>query len=1014
MMRSAPPEEPAPVAQTLRSALFDELEAALDSKLLHLVEREWADAETRLRPVIVRLQSARAELSKLETSEEATGEFHALGALAGLLRQIVEPLAELDFIGRLNRALTDVQITALELGWAVDLAAPDPLRASTEAAQHGDDTSLAALRSVAEDLPGALKEPYRRLLVTAIQRHADVASAATRCAHEVRSLHRTAPQTHVPVTDDNRGLEEVEAETSKRSEPAQSFETLETHVTALADWLVSEPMEEIRAAVQALVSERAAPDWKGRSAKRRRRDEDVVKRVRERWDRYGRPERIWMETARLQYVIGVAEFGTFLDGFVRTDLLSEADEVARRAIQFLSSAAESLRDLHREAESNYEEASGSGPIPRRLLDSGLAAIGAAQSGLTDLAQRSRALEAATDSAAAIADQVGRLAQKLRVGRRLEVGAEVSVDDDGVGVEPREWAQDAFGVFLLERLRDSALPYAEGLRSALELVPNAQAVLDYNLGAAIDVAEESNASVTELQRELVLGGLDRTADRLTEAIHQLEEARRSAPLAAELVLDEAAEEFWLRVEAEHSLEGRARDLFATLSHGAGRAGAWAGRGGARLRQSTTALFRQGSARALGTLRRARIAVGADPVASERVDATVRMIADVDAVAGDLPFVYRRLFSYRPATDESLLVGREAQCAALDDHLERWRAGVTDALLVAGSSGVGVSSLINVTQRRWGDAVEWCSIELIDRVTDEAEWAGTLANALGLDPAVEALSELQTILEQRPDPDKPQVCVIDNCELLYRRGVLDPGLIGPTLRLMSATDACVFWIAPLAASAWQVLTALQPGAAALVRVVSIEPLTRDDIEAAVLARHQRSGIPLRMETPADTPMGVRRALSKAKDDEHQQAILRGAFFDRLFALSDGYMALATLYWLRSLRLDSETEVMHIGWPETIDFGAWDDLEPTGAFALRALLEHGSLTLAEYQQVFGVGRDQAYSAFERLGNLLLIEPVGPVRRPGTRLRFRRINPDARYRIRPVLVRPVERLLTSRRLLY
>jgi hypothetical protein len=194
----------------------------------------------------------------------------------------------------------------------------------------------------------------------------------------------------------------------------------------------------------------------------------------------------------------------------------------------------------------------------------------------------------------------------------------------------------------------------------------------------------------------------------------------------------------------------------------------------------------------------------------------------------------------------------------------------------------------------------------------------------------------------------------------------------------------------------------------------PLNRSDVEAAVLARHQRSGIPLQIEEPPDLALGLRRSLARTADERARQEVLRDAFFDRLFELSNGYVALAILYWLRSARLDAQTEVMRLSWPSAIDFGAWDDLDSNGAFALRAFLEHGSLTLAEYGDVFGASEDQAFAVFERLGNLLLIEATGPNRDIGTRMQYRRVDPAARYRIRPVLVQPVERLLLSRRLLY
>ena len=956
----------------------DELARRIETRLRELEKVEFGDAATRLAPAVA-----------LYPPERPEGAREPVGArrekLRDTVRTIHAALAELDLIERLHDRLTEVQGLALALGRAMgeadEASGPGP-------ADEMRDPLADEVIEFGTTLTDALRVPHDAFVETALTRYAAVSSAATRAA---RALEREDPD-----TDDR-----TDAET----------EELAMCLRELRGWLDDEPLAELRSAVAGAI-ETPSVSGKRTRARRRTTGDDAPDALRARWDRAVAPDRFAGEVRRLALVSELLDFRVFLDAFVRSHLLAEPERVSADVARHLGEAVSALRALHDEAEHGFRQGNPSPPL--RLVQRGLEALRTAEAGLRSATPDAPLADAATEGLSELTARIGRLPETLHIS---PLGAPGKTPDVGEGrqrVEPRAWAEDAFGSLALERLRDAARPYDDALAAATALIPGACTVLEYNLGAADELSAADHDDAARIREELVLGGLDRTADRLQDAVARLDEIREAAPLVAHALVAEAVSAFDTRARAESSLQGRARDVWSSIYLGAELAGTWAEREARRMGRAAVALVSAASTRAVGALRQARAVVGADPVATERVDATVRVIADVERVADELPFVYRRLFSYRPLSDPSLLVGRDDASAVLDEHLERWRSGMTDALLVTGASGVGLSSLLEVCRERWGDTVEWRSVALTRRVLDESVVAQLIAEGLELVEAPATLADLGALLAARPPAVRPTVCVIDNFEMLYRRGVLDPGPIDETLRFMATSDAAVLWIAPLADSAWQVLQALRPGVASLARVLELKPLDRAGIEAAVMSRHQRSGIPLRVESGATLPIGLRRALAKAGSDDERQAVLRTAFFDRLYELSEGYVALAIVYWLRSIRLDEATEVIHVSSPAPIDFGAWDDLDAAGAFALKAILEHGSLTLAEYSDVFGASEDEAFSVFERLANLLIIHPTHAERATGARLRIHRIEPLVRYRIRPVLIRPVERLLTARRLLY
>ncbi len=724
------------------------------------------------------------------------------------------------------------------------------------------------------------------------------------------------------------------------------------------------------------------------------------------------PDRFRAEVGRIDVTLELVRFDAYLRRFPERDLFADAERRTEAAAGHLRAAVHALRELHSDAARTFDDAKV--PDIGRLLRSGRATLDTAGRELALLLGSWPERFAEEAGPAVIPARIGRLPERVLAAPLTGAEEEVRVDAKPLSLTPRLWAEDTFDAFLLTRLADATLPHREAVRRAAERLPGARTVIDYNLEAA---GEPDGAGVTDrsaLCRELVLDGLDRTADLLETEAGRLDAVRLEGRSPALALLGGAIERWLDRADAEASLEGVARDAWTRIRHRATATGGATRRHGARAVTLVRAVARLGSARAARVLRTAREAVGAEPTDVERMDRTVRVIATLDAGAGTLPFVYRRLFSYRALEDPSLLAGRIDPNAWLDQHLSDWLQGSREALVLIGSPGIGLTSLLNVARARWADRVDWRTIRLARRYEDEPAWAAHLAAELGVEEPLGSLAELESALVGTAADRPPIACAIDNMEHLYLRGVLDRGLILPTLTFMSATDGCVAWIATLSTGCWEVVRATDPGTSALVRVREVEPIGRRDMRTAIEARHQRSGIPLRFEAPDPLPLGLRRALAKARTEEERERLVRDAFFDRLYELSEGYVALALLYWLRSVRVDDGAETMTITWPGVVDFGAWADLPAEQAYALRAFLEHGSLTIGEYGRLMGASRDASFAVFEGLANKLIIEPTGPARRAGTELRHFHVDSDTRYRVRVVLVRPVERLLISRRLIY
>jgi type II secretory pathway predicted ATPase ExeA len=443
-------------------------------------------------------------------------------------------------------------------------------------------------------------------------------------------------------------------------------------------------------------------------------------------------------------------------------------------------------------------------------------------------------------------------------------------------------------------------------------------------------------------------------------------------------------------------------------------------GRQVRATTTQLQRtlqrlQRQGRRL--VRLGHAAVGTQSVDEAALRQTVDTLSTVDEVLAELPLVYRRLFSFRPIQDPDLLVARASDQAAVEQHVERWKRGLTNALVLTGPAGSGRTSLLNVLRKTSFRTAQRHTIELTERVTNEAAFAELVVRELSLSVDPDGPLSLDAVaehLQSQPVPNRLRVCFIEEFEHVFHRTVNGTALGARILDFLSETDTRVLWIATTTDASWQFVTASEPAAARLVARHSLDPLDRAELEELIMTRHRRSGLGLTFEMPDETSYPIlSRRLRAIDDEERRQTLLRAEFFDRLHDVCGQNVMLALFYWFRSVTLDVDAAALRVRPLEPVSFEVLDTLPLPHAFALKALLEHGTLTVDELAEVLGVAPATGRSLLETLGNALVIAPAERVEGPGV-FQFASIEYETRYRIRPLLIHPVTRFLRSRNIVH
>ena len=610
----------------------------------------------------------------------------------------------------------------------------------------------------------------------------------------------------------------------------------------------------------------------------------------------------------------------------------------------------------------------------------------------------------------------------------EEGERLGPDAPVHTVQWRSVVKETVDVLLFDAWRAVLPPLAGAVDTAIETAVEVEGIVRFNVAAAIEELHDLAASRRRgdgdgdhvgAARELALDGLDRAAAAIDAARGPLSDA--AAPLTD--TLQRSTAEAWARVHDRARAAGRARgQVLRAQARAEAYLRAATGWGEATAREVQVRLRRAlslGRHRLEQVVRLGQSAVGTGQVDEGTLRQTVTALATVESELEDMPRVYRRLFSFRPLRDPDLLVGRMGDLKHVEGHLEQWKAGRSSAMVLTGDPGGGLTSLVNVLGSTTFRRARRHTVELSTRYASEAEIAAHVARSLGVkvDPTREDSLTFDAVVEtlrEAPDPSRVRVAFVEHLEHLFLRTVGGTRFLGQMLEFMSKTADRILWVGTMSDFGWQVIEKHEPESVGLVVRHALDRFDREELEEVIACRHRRSGLQLVFETPAETtqPLLARR-LARADSEAERQRLIRADYFDRLYTLCGQNVMLALLYWFRSVSLTDDGTTVRVAPLRPIRFEFLDDFSLQRSFALKALLEHATLTIDELAEVLQISKAASRTLLESLGNAHLIASAEMAGLSAT-VTVNVVRPDVRYRIRPLVLHPVVRHLRTRNIVH
>lgn len=626
--------------------------------------------------------------------------------------------------------------------------------------------------------------------------------------------------------------------------------------------------------------------------------------------------------------------------------------------------------------------------------------------LDDPSSHSRDLAAGADEAVADIEALClQLPETLAVHDIPDPGESIRRPGRDVrAVEVREAAVQAFDTLKMERIRTAPQAVVRALEEVGTQVAELREVASYAYEAA--VAELTDAADTESEHTiaLVTNGLERAGDKAARARAGLERALAAAIKRARDEVEDGVARLTHRVTADRLTAGYldARSYVATEV-----ARDWR-RWRARLAQSGRRIV--DGIRTLGrVLRPLATTLGIRPPPAGTTDLSEHTLASATQFVNTLPVVYRRLFAFEPLTDPTLLAGRDEALADVTAAWERWQHGGAGCQVVVSPPGAGITSFLNVVAGHLRDDAPGAVRKVLRaRIRTETALAATLGSWLGLGEA-DDLDVLAEHVVKAPAGAMPRVVVLEGAEHLHLRVRGGSHLFERFLGFVAETESSVFWIVSLTSSAWQLVRKRAPGYVTDVKHLALSPLLPEQLRDAILSRHLRSGLPLQYAEPTHGRDALRTRARRIQPGEKQQQLIEKHYFERLHRASQGSIRLALFHWLRSADFNALEGSLVVQPLEPLS-PLMDMLDLTQSFALKAILDHGSLTVDEYREVARAPAAEAPHTFRSLVDQHVIEMLAE----GDGRNDRPPLPDERYRVRPFMTGAVIAHLRSRNILH
>lgn len=356
---------------------------------------------------------------------------------------------------------------------------------------------------------------------------------------------------------------------------------------------------------------------------------------------------------------------------------------------------------------------------------------------------------------------------------------------------------------------------------------------------------------------------------------------------------------------------------------------------------------------------------------------------------LPYVYQRLFSIEPLTDNRFLFEEKKVSKIMQQKMDEWSEAKAISMLLTGERGSGKTTIINYLQSEVLKNHKVYRIELKHAIFKPEDLIQILKETFA-EIDVDSMEALENKIAQRT---AKEIFIFENIHKLFIRTINGFDAIERFLLFLTRTQKNIFWIVTCARYGYEYLDKVINISKYFNSVLIPENKDEKDIREIILKRHRMSGYNLIFEEPIEL---TRSKKFKLATENEKQKIIDDYFFKKLAGLSAGNIRVAIFFWQSCIKKITK-EKMIISPELNFDFSFITQLPSDILLTFAALIQHESLNEQQHALIFNQDKPDSALLLNRLLN------KGYLR-----------NSDSGFYVHPFLYRPIIKALYERNILH
>jgi hypothetical protein len=356
----------------------------------------------------------------------------------------------------------------------------------------------------------------------------------------------------------------------------------------------------------------------------------------------------------------------------------------------------------------------------------------------------------------------------------------------------------------------------------------------------------------------------------------------------------------------------------------------------------------------------------------------------------PIVYRRLFNFSPLNEEKLFVGRKNERQDFEESFNRWLKGNTGLIALVGERGSGRTTFVRIISKKIFQNIAVSSVRP-DMPVLSTDALLEFLKDLFKKPKASSLDELEKILI---DEDEKTVVILEDLHRMFLKTIDGLHTMQRFTLFMMHTDKIIFWVISCSYYAWNFLDRVIGIGALFGTVLFLSEFSAEELEELLMRRHRLSGI--RLTFAADKILSRSKQLRKLNTESEREEWLKKRYMQQLEEISTGNISVAMLFWLRSMRVSSDSR-FEVETGLSLDVGNFRSISTEDLFALTALIQHEALSIPDFALVMNLTLDDARLRLISLHNRGIV-----------------IEKGDKYELHFFLYRSIIRLLYEKRFLH